>query len=153
MDFGHGRFYRGKDALILNYTHSDSFCKGRIVNFFGMMRGKGRRPCALPHKGLRFGNPEAEPGIDEAQCRRVMDRVKTLDAEDGQMDTGFSATSFSRLPACALTIACLVKPLVVQSPSVATSMADAAMRSPFRVSTKRLDTAWLAGMCTVYRIR
>ena len=33
MDFGHGRFYRGKDALIIYYTHSDSFCKGKIVKF------------------------------------------------------------------------------------------------------------------------
>ena len=84
---------------------------------------------------------------------RVRLRVNTLDAEDGQMDTGFRLTSFSTLPACALTMACMVKPLVVQSPSVATSIAEAVMRSPFSVSTKRLDTACRAGMCTVYTIR
>ena len=69
------------------------------------------------------------------------------------MDTGLRLTSFSTLPACALTMACMVKPLVLQSPPVATSKAEAVMRSPFRVSTKRLDTALLAGMCTVYTIR
>ena len=84
---------------------------------------------------------------------RVRDRVNTLDAEDWQMDTGFRLTSFSTLPACALTMACMVKPLVVQSPSVETSRAEAVMRSPFRVSTKRLDTALFAGTCTVYTIR
>lgn len=84
---------------------------------------------------------------------RVRDRVNTLDAEDWQMDTGFRLTSFSTLPACALTMACMVKPSVVQSHSVATSRAEAVMRSPFRVSTKRLDTALFAGTCTVYTIR
>ena len=84
---------------------------------------------------------------------RVRLRVNTLDAEDGQMDTGFKLTSFSTLPACALTMACMVKPSVVQSPSVATSRAEAAMRSPFSVSTKRLDTACREGMCTVYTIK
>lgn len=84
---------------------------------------------------------------------RVRDRVNTLDAEDWQMDTGFRLTSFSTLPAGALTMACMVKPSVVQSPSVETSRAEAVMRSPFRVSTKRLDTALFAGTCTVYTIR
>ena len=84
---------------------------------------------------------------------RVRVRVNTLEAEDWQMDTGFRLTSYSTLPACAFTIACMVKPLVVQSSSVATSRAEAVMRSPFRVSTKRLDTALFAGMCTVYTIR
>ena len=69
------------------------------------------------------------------------------------MDTGFRLTSFSTLPAGALTMACMVKPSVVQSPSVETSRAEAVMRSPFRVSTKRLDTALFAGTCTVYTIR
>ena len=95
---------------------------------------------------------EAAP-VSFAYGMRVRDRVNTLDAEDWQMDTGFRLTSFSTLPACALTMACMVKPSVVQSPSVETSRADAVMRSPFRVSTKRLDTALFAGTCTVYTIR
>lgn len=95
---------------------------------------------------------EAAP-VSFAYGMRVRDRVNTLDAEDWQMDTGFRLTSFSTLPACALTMACMVKPSVVQSHSVATSRAEAVMRSPFRVSTKRLDTALFAGTCTVYTIR
>ena len=95
---------------------------------------------------------EAAP-VSFAYGMRVRDRVNTLDAEDWQMDTGFRLTSFSTLPACALTMACMVKPSVVQSPSVETSRAEAVMRSPFRVSTKRLDTALFAGTCTVYTIR
>ena len=91
--------------------------------------------------------------VSFAYGMRVRDRVNTLDAEDWQMDTGFRLTSFSTLPACALTMACMVKPSVVQSPSVETSRAEAVMRSPFRVSTKRLDTALFAGTCTVYTIR
>ena len=95
---------------------------------------------------------EAAP-VSFAYGMRVRDRVNTLDAEDWQMDTGFRLTSFSTLPAGALTMACMVKPSVVQSPSVETSRAEAVMRSPFRVSTKRLDTALFAGTCTVYTIR
>lgn len=91
--------------------------------------------------------------VSFAYGMRVRDRVNTLDAEDWQMDTGFRLTSFSTLPAGALTMACMVKPSVVQSPSVETSRAEAVMRSPFRVSTKRLDTALFAGTCTVYTIR
>lgn len=149
MDFGHGRFYRGKDAPITNYTHFDRICKGGIVKFCGR-KERGSRHFVGSHCRLgRAGEVRSDPFFPGIQGMRVRDKVNTLDAEEGRMDTGLRVTSFSVLPAWALTMACMVKPLVEQSCSVATSRLDAAMRSPFSVSTKRLFTAWLIGMCTV----